>query len=224
MGGDRGRAGHGGTVGARAVRGPCGIAWATTVKTRVRAPCLRYVPTASAASVMNSPRCNAAQNTCTFSLIMCLKNLATNTLIPNGVATTARTWGSPYEQPTDNLPRFKNEGFRDNQHHRCDWFIGAASSFGENTSRLDIPAPPRGEHDHTIRGRQALFLHRMDRRPSAATSSGATPGCNAATTTSTRRPSTWRPRDGCSVSYFFSASSRSACSQWESGCPPPSTS
>jgi hypothetical protein len=32
--------------------------------------------------VMNSPRCNAAQNTCTFSLIMCLKNLATNTLIP----------------------------------------------------------------------------------------------------------------------------------------------
>ena len=31
---------------------------------------------------MNSPRCNAAQNTCTFSLIMCLKNLATNTLIP----------------------------------------------------------------------------------------------------------------------------------------------
>jgi len=28
---------------------------------------------------MNSPRCNAAQNTCTFSLIMCLKNLATNT-------------------------------------------------------------------------------------------------------------------------------------------------
>ena len=29
-----------------------------------------------------SPRCNAAQNTCTFSLIMCLKNLATNTLIP----------------------------------------------------------------------------------------------------------------------------------------------
>jgi hypothetical protein len=45
---------------------------------------------------MNSPRCNAAQNTCTFSLIMCLKNLATNTLIPTGVATTARTRGSPY--------------------------------------------------------------------------------------------------------------------------------
>jgi hypothetical protein len=44
--------------------------------------------------VMNSPRCNAAQNTCTFSLIMCLKNLATNTLIPTGVATTARTRGS----------------------------------------------------------------------------------------------------------------------------------
>jgi hypothetical protein len=43
---------------------------------------------------MNSPRCNAAQNTCTFSLIMCLKNLATNTLIPTGVATTARTRGS----------------------------------------------------------------------------------------------------------------------------------
>ena len=42
---------------------------------------------------MNSPRCNAAQNTCTFSLIMCLKNLATNTLIPTGVATTARTRG-----------------------------------------------------------------------------------------------------------------------------------
>jgi hypothetical protein len=35
-----------------------------------RAPCLRYVPAASAASVMNSPPCNAAQNTCTFSLIM----------------------------------------------------------------------------------------------------------------------------------------------------------
>jgi hypothetical protein len=46
---------------------------------------------------MNSPRCNAAQNTCTFSLIMCLKNLATNTLIPTGVATTARTRGSPSE-------------------------------------------------------------------------------------------------------------------------------
>ena len=40
---------------------------------------------------MNSPRYNAAQNTCTFSLIMCPKNLATNTLIPTGVATTART-------------------------------------------------------------------------------------------------------------------------------------
>ena len=36
----------------------------------------------------------AAQNTCTFSLIMCLKNLATNTLIPTGVATTARTRGT----------------------------------------------------------------------------------------------------------------------------------
>jgi hypothetical protein len=28
---------------------------------------------------MNSPRCSAAQNTCTFSLIMWLTNLATNT-------------------------------------------------------------------------------------------------------------------------------------------------
>jgi len=31
-------------------------------------------------------------------------------------------------------------------------------------------------------------------------------------------------RDGCAVSYFLSASSRSACSRWESGSPPPSTS
>jgi len=31
-----------------------------------RVPCLRYVPAACAASVMNSPRCSAAQNTCTF--------------------------------------------------------------------------------------------------------------------------------------------------------------
>jgi hypothetical protein len=30
---------------------------------------------------------------------MCLKNLATNTLIPIGVATTARTRGSPYGTP-----------------------------------------------------------------------------------------------------------------------------
>jgi hypothetical protein len=43
--------------------------------------------------VMNSPRCSAAQNTCTSSLTMCLKNLATNTLIPIGVATTASTRG-----------------------------------------------------------------------------------------------------------------------------------
>jgi hypothetical protein len=42
---------------------------------------------------MNSPRCNAAQNTCTFSLIMCLKNLATNTLIP----TVLR----PLQEPAD---------------------------------------------------------------------------------------------------------------------------
>ena len=34
---------------------------------------------------------------CTFSLIMCLKNLATNTLIPTGVATTARTRGTAFE-------------------------------------------------------------------------------------------------------------------------------
>jgi hypothetical protein len=44
---------------------------------------------------MNSPRCSAAQNTCTSSLTMCLKNLATNTLIPIGVATTTRTRGTP---------------------------------------------------------------------------------------------------------------------------------
>src|SRR6476646_4836134 len=55
---------------------------------------------------MNSPRCNAAQNTCTFSLIMCLKNLATNTLIPTGVATTARTRGSAYE-PTSRGARLQ---------------------------------------------------------------------------------------------------------------------
>jgi hypothetical protein len=41
-----------------------------------RVPCLRYVPTATAASAMNSPRCSAAQNGCTTSGTWALTNRA----------------------------------------------------------------------------------------------------------------------------------------------------
>jgi hypothetical protein len=41
-----------------------------------RVPCLRYVPAATAASAMNSPRCSAAQNGCTTSGTCALTNRA----------------------------------------------------------------------------------------------------------------------------------------------------
>jgi len=41
-----------------------------------RVPCLRYVPTATAASAMNSPRCSVAQNGCTTSGTWALTNRA----------------------------------------------------------------------------------------------------------------------------------------------------
>jgi hypothetical protein len=44
--------------------------------TSQRAPFLRYVPASAAASVMNSPRCVAAQNRCTTSVTIRSENLA----------------------------------------------------------------------------------------------------------------------------------------------------